>query len=53
MQVLTNTIANFKKSAYIVKQKLCRDNVNITFKVFNHGVCSISPTVSVLNISML
>ena len=53
MQVLTNTIANFKKSAYIVKQKLCRDKVNITFKVFNHGVCSISPTVSVLNISML
>ena len=44
MQVLTNTMANFKKSAYIVKQKLCREKVNITFKVFNQGVCSISAT---------
>ena len=28
MQVLTNTIANFKKLAYIVKQKLCLEKVN-------------------------
>ena len=27
--------------------------MNITFKVFNQGVCSISATVSVLNISTL
>ena len=32
MQVLTNTMANFKKSAYIVKQKLCREKLNTTFK---------------------